>query len=208
VSTINKWGECGTYAEEHASVGGQEEGTTSNTFDQEGSRDGDDKIVDSHAQVEVLDLSLVVDTDSNLLKDDVEVVGGNTVAGPLREESDGDNNPEAATVTGCPQEREVRDGVSDLTLETESLLDFLSLEQDEGVPGVAALKSVVLGEHMDGLVLLALGDEPTRGLGDEEEDDDLENGHESHHRGGDTPCSRSVDTESAESCGGSAEAGG
>lgn len=108
-----------------------------------------------------------------------------TVTRPLREEGNGDDNAHAAEVTGSGEELLPRRVGSGLLLKTDHLLDLVDLKLDEGVVVVAT--AVVLGNDVLGLLELALGDEPTGRLRNEEDEGELENRGKTLEDGGDAP---------------------
>lgn len=59
------------------------------------------------------------------------------------------------------------------TIQTNTLSHFLDLQEDEA--GIPVAITVVLGQESDGLLLLAMGDLPTGGLGNEPDGTDDNN---------------------------------
>jgi len=169
--------------DDHTSGGHHEHAATSTAFNEEGGNDGDDKVVDLKTTVDTELSGGVGDTDG--VEDLAQVVGDETVTGPLREEGNGDDNPHAASVTGGGEEAAVTNVGGDGAIELDGGLDFLVLVNDKRVLVVSA--SVVVTQDVESLLLTALGDQPTRGLGNEPDEEDLCDGREGLESGGDTP---------------------
>lgn len=136
----------------------------------------------------------VGDTDG--VEDLGEVVGDETVTGPLREEGNGDDDPHAASVTGGGEQAAVTDVSGNGAIELDGGLDLLVLVKDERVLVVAV--RVVVTEDVESLLLTTLGDQPTRGLGNEPDEEDLGDGGESLEGRGDTPRPSVLDVEGTE----------
>lgn len=124
------------------------------------------------------------------------VVGDNGVAGPLGEEAERQENGEAVTVAAGLEEVEVAAVLGRLHLEADGLLDLAELKLDGGVVGVAV--GVVLGEDVEGLVVLVLGDQKTGRLGNPPDTEELDDGGESLEQGGNAPRPVVVDVVGAE----------
>ena len=143
----------------HSSRSGEEEGTTTKLVNPETHEEGDDEVDDGEDTVD-LELQLRVG-DAGEGEDVGHVVGDETVAGPLGEETQGDEDDQAVTVAlGAP---ELGPAVAlKLLLELDGLLDLVELDLDELVLLVAA--GVGARENLESLLLLALGHEETWGL--------------------------------------------
>jgi hypothetical protein len=72
-----------------------------------------------------------------------------------------------------------------LEFQAECLLDLVILELDRGIIVVSI--RVVLAKNVQGLLVSFLGDEPTWGLGDEEDESELDDGWEGLGEGWDSP---------------------
>ena len=79
----------------------------------------------------------------------------------------------------------------------DSSLDLLELIEDQGVALIAV--SVIISERLKRLGLLALADKPTRGLGNEPDQEELQKGWDGLEEGRDTPRPTAVDTRCTES---------
>jgi len=100
------------------------------------------------------------------------IVGDDGVTGPLGEDTERDENGETVTVALGAEEVHVTAGARGLELETEGLLDLAELELDRGVVGVAI--GMVLGESVQGLLVPVLGDHVAGGLGNPEDEGQLD----------------------------------
>lgn len=87
--------------------------------------------------------------------------------------------------------------MSSLGFESDGLLDFVVLEGDQGVGEVTV--GVVLGNNLFSALITALVDQPTRRLGDEPDEEELDDGGERLKGGGNAPGPAAGDTESTES---------
>lgn len=180
--------------DKHTTGGNDEEWATTNPLDGHGSGDGNDEVVDGE---DTVDERLVVrGRDTNSVKNLVEVVRDETVSGPLGEYTDTDDDPHAAAVTWGAEQIDPRNAGS-LRLESESLLDFVVLESNKWV--IKVTTSVVPGDDLLAALILALVDQPTRGLGEEPDEQELDDGREGLEDGGDTPGPVGVDAEGTES---------
>jgi len=179
---------------EHAGCGDEEERATADFVDEETHCHCDDAVPDGEDAVDdVLGGGVGV---AYLVEDDVEVVGDEAVAGPLGEEARGDADDHAVAVALCADEFEPAVALV-LLLELDGVDDFLHFEDDDFVVHVAV--GVGVGDDVVRLFLLAVGDEPARGFGDEVDGAELDHRGESLHDGGDSPCPVAGDLESAES---------
>jgi len=134
--------------------------------------------------------------DTNTIEHLVEVVRDETVTRPLGEEGEGNDDPHALPVSGVLVEGLPADVGGNGAVEFDGGLDFVELVADERILVVAI--GVVVGQGLEGLCLTTLGDEPTRGLGDEPDQSNLEDGRETLENRGYTPCPGRLDLEGAE----------
>ena len=81
------------------------------------------------------------------------------------------------------------------SLTTDGSLDFVEFKANTLVLFIAV--GMVLGEDLEGLLVLATRNEPTRTLGKKENKDDLDSGWCSLHQTGKSPCPVADDTECA-----------
>lgn len=179
----------------HAASGSEESRATADLVDEHGHGDGDDEGETGLAGGETELGGGVVDTGG--LVQLGGVVGDNGVAGPLGEEPERKQNGEAVTVATGLEEVEVAAVLGALHLETDGLLDLAELELDGGVVGVAV--GVILGEDVEGLVVLILGDQETGRLGNPPDTDELDDGGEGLEQGGNTPRPVALDIVGSES---------
>lgn len=116
--------------------------------------------------------------DTNSVKNLGQVVGDETVSGPLGEDTDGQleqrvrpvlhqnlkdayDDPHASAVTGSAEQVEPADA-SSLSLKSKGLLDFIVFEVNQWVVGVTI--SMILGKDGLGLVITSTVDQPTWGF--------------------------------------------
>lgn len=116
---------------DHADSAGQEQRTTTNALDEETSCNCDRKIPDLQNTVNE-ELSRRV-RDANRVEDLVKVVGNKTVARPLREESNGNNDSDTPAVTWSREERLPANVSSDSAIEVKSCLNLLKFVLHKGV---------------------------------------------------------------------------
>ena len=164
----------GHEAQEHTSGGGEEERAATDAVTQHGARNGDDQGEDLVATVKT-ETSLGA-SDTGCLVDLVGVVGEESVAGPLREETERDDEHESVPVALGLEEVEVGGTLLGIELEADGLLDLLVLELHQRVVDVAV--GVVLSENLQGLLGPLLGEQPTRRLGNPEDEHELDDGGE------------------------------
>jgi len=168
--------------QEHAGGGDEEEGAASDAVDEETLADGDDHVDDLEDTVDD-ELGLGVG-DADLLEDNVDVVRDETVAGPLGEKTDGEQDDQTVTVAlGLDQ---FHPAVTlEFGLELESVLDLLHLEQDNFILHVTV--GVNVGKNLVSALLLTLPDVPTWRLWDEPDETELEQGWSSLDDGRNSP---------------------
>jgi hypothetical protein len=177
--------------DEHANAGRDEEEATARAVDHERGTDSPEQVPNLKNTVdEELDRRV---GDANRVEDLVEVVGDETVAGPLGEESERDDDAHTLAVAGGHDERLVADVGGDGAIELDGSLNFLVLVLHERVLVVAV--SVVVRERLERLRIATLGHEPTGRLGCEEDERDLEDGGQTLEDGRDTPRPARVDLE-------------
>lgn len=179
--------------DEHAGGGDDPEWATAGTFNVHRGGDGNDEVVDGE---DTVDEGLVGGVgDSNTVEHLEEVVRDKTVSRPLGEDTNTDDDPHAATVTGSTEEIEPVDA-SSLGFESKSLLNLVVLESDDGVRDITI--SVPPGNDVLGLLVTALVDQPTRGFREEPDEEELDDGGETLESRGHTPRPVTVDAESTE----------
>ena len=120
----------------------------------------------------------------------------------MREEGDGDDDGHTLPVTRSGPESRPANVGRDGAVELDASLDLVELVKDETVSLVTV--GMVVCEGAERLGLLALTDEPTGRLGDEPDEEELEDRGDRLEDGGDTPCPLAVDPRRAESGPGSA----
>lgn len=101
-------------------------------------------------------------------------VGNDGVSRPLREETEGQEDSQPVPVSLRLEEVDVAAVSLGFHLEPDGLLDLAVLELDGRVLVVAV--GVVLGEHLERLVVLVLGHEESGRLGHPPDEDDLDDG--------------------------------
>jgi hypothetical protein len=179
----------------HAGSSGDEEGPATDAVDQHGARDGDNERENGQAAVHT-ELSVAISNADRLVH-----IGGivrdETVAGPLREETKRSNEQKSVAVAAGLEEVEVAAGLLVLEFETDGLLDLVVLELDGRVVDVAV--GVVLSKNVESLFVAFLGDQPTGGLRNEEDESKLNDGREGLGEGGDSPGPVGLDSLGAES---------
>ena len=82
----------------------------------------------------------------------VQIVGYQTIPGPLREESDGDDDPQALAIARLGDERLPANVVGDGSIELEGSLDLLDFVLDEGVLPVDRFSMCLFLDLFDSLV--------------------------------------------------------
>jgi len=172
-----KGGADGLQREEqaHPSAGCEEEGPAANTVDHEAREDGPGKIPDLENTVDhELDGRI---RDADRVEDFVEVVRYQTVAGPLGEESEGDDDPEAAAITRGREDGLPANVGSDCPIEIDRSFDFLVLVGDERICLVTI--GVIISKGLQGLSVPPFGNKPSRGFWCKPDKADLCNGGES-----------------------------
>ncbi|KAI6754760.1 hypothetical protein HG530_012512 [Fusarium avenaceum] len=124
----------------------------------------------------------------------MRVVADKTVATPLTEETDGQDDEETVAVALGLEEREIARGIHCLILQANSSSDLLHLHCDRRVVPVTV--GVVLDKQILSFSLTLLGDQPSRRLVNDETQTKLKDTGQGLQNGRDTPCPRAVHSES------------
>jgi hypothetical protein len=158
--------------ERHSHTGGrdQEQRTTTDPVDGESTEDGSSIVEDVEDTVDQGLGGSGVDSDT--VKNRVQVVGYQTVSGPLGEEGNSDDDQHSSLVTLADKERLEAAAPVGFLFDLQGGLDFFTFVGSQGVHLVTA--TVVLDDHSASLVLLSLVHEPSRRLGNEQNESDLE----------------------------------
>lgn len=143
--------------EHHAGRGGQEEGTTTDSVDEEGTADGHDE--GEHGLAGVEGDALVLRHDAHARVDSAHVVGEEGVAGVLGDDTEGDEDGETVSVALGAEEVHVGGGLLELKFETERFSDLTVFEADCCIRLVSVC--VVFGEDVFGFFVSLLADQPT-----------------------------------------------
>jgi hypothetical protein len=170
-------------AHAHGCGGGDEKRSASHAVTEKRARNGNDEGKNGKTTVDT-ELSVTVGYTDRVV-DISGVVGGETVARPLGEETERRKEHKPVPVALGLEEVEVGRSLLVLELEAESLLDLGVLELDGGVIDVAV--GVVLSKHLKGFLVPLLGDQPTWGLWDEPDEGKLDDGRSSLGEGWDSP---------------------
>ena len=179
---------------EHTAGGDQEKSAATDLVNEEALTDGDDGVTDLEDTVDD-ELSVGVGN-TDLVEDDVDVVGNETVTRPLGEETSGQENDQTVTVTLGADE--LLPAVTlELGLHLESVLDLLKLENNDLVVEVTV--GVDVRENLVGTLLVTLADVPSWRLWNEPDEAELEEGWESLNDGWDSPGPVVVDLVGTES---------
>lgn len=110
---------------DHADTAGQEESATSDTLNEETCCYRDKKV--PNLQNTIDEKLRCRARDANCVEDFVEVVGYKTIARPLREESDSNNDPNPLAITRSHDERLPADICCDRAVKFEGCFDLLKL---------------------------------------------------------------------------------
>ena len=179
----------------HGSSSSDKERATTDFVAKKSAGDRDDKRKDGETAVKP-ELSVCVGN-ANGLVDISCVVRDETVARPLREETERSEEHKPVAVATCLKEVEVRRTLLVLEFETESLLDLGVFELNGGIVDVAI--GVVLAEDSKGFFVPLLRDQPTWGFRDEPDESQLDDRGESLGKGGNTPAPVAVNALGAKS---------
>lgn len=112
----------------------------------------------------------VVVRDSHAFEDNVEVVGSQSISRPLREQTQGEQDEESASVAHSLEEHQPAITL-ELLLKCKCFLDLLDLQQHDLIIEIAVCVS--LGKDAVSLLGFALGEQVTRTLRDEPDKDEL-----------------------------------
>ena len=138
--------------EQHANARGDKKDPSPNTFDERGGSDSPCKIPNLEDTVDEELGSCIGDT--NGLEYFVEVVGDETISGPLREPSDSDDNRQAFAVTGGLDQGHPTNGGTNSPVEIDGGPDFFVLVLNERILLIAI--SVIVGQGVESLGIPAL----------------------------------------------------
>jgi len=149
--------------DQHAHGRDEEQSATTNLFHHRRSRERPGQVPDLEDTIdEELD---GLAFNSNGFEDLAEVVRDDTVSRPLGEEGESDDNTHALEVTGGLEEGGPSNLLSDGAIKFDGGPDFLILVLNEGVLFIAI--GVVVCEGAQCLGIAVLADQPTRRLGGE-----------------------------------------
>jgi hypothetical protein len=182
-------------ADAHRCSSSKEERSSSDAVDKQSAGHGDDERENREATVDA-ELGVRVGYTDGVV-DVGGVVGDETVAGPLGEETERAEEQEPVPVALGLEEVEVRRRLLVLEFQTEGLLDLGILELHCRVVDVAI--RVVLAEDVECLFVALLCDQPTWRLGDPEDEDELDDGGERLSKGRNAPRPIGIDTLGAKS---------
>lgn len=171
-------------ADGHSRGGDQEQGSTSDSVAHQGAKDGGTVVVDVEDTVNQ-GLGFRVgdsDTDENL----GEVVGNQTVTGPLGEEGDGDDDQHSPLVALADKERLEAAAVVGFLFDLQGVPDLFEFVGGQRVRLVTS--AMVLDENFAGSFLSTLVHQPTGRLGDGEDECNLGKGQQ-----GSSSCSDATD---------------
>jgi hypothetical protein len=144
---------------EHAKRRNKEHSATAKPIDDKGRRDGDDPTPNSETAID--DQLFLLRRNSDLVEDLEEIIRDDSVARPLGEEAETDEDQETMSVTLGLEE--FKDGVTSVFLfEGKGGFDFFKDELDGNI--VDIIESVVMRHDLEGAVGSILLDIPTRGF--------------------------------------------
>jgi hypothetical protein len=167
---------------EHAGGGDKEQWTSADLVDEEAHAGGDDHVQDLQTSVNnELDVAV---RDSDIVENDVQVVADKTVARPLREETERQEDDEPVAVALGLEELEPAVAF-ELLLQLDSVLNLLELDLHNLRLEIAVC--VHLCEDSVSFLDLAVCNEETRGLWHKPDERDLEERRQCLHQGGYTP---------------------
>ena len=132
------------------------------------------------------------------IEDEREVVGDESIAGPLGEEADGKDDREAQSVAFGLEEGCVGGAAIGLVFQADGGADLLELDNHDGVAGVRV--PVVPADDVARFVDAVFGHQPSGRLDDPEEAEDLDHGRERLEQRGDSPRPVRADAEGAVRC--------
>ena len=174
----------------HAGGGCEEEDATTGLVDDQGAEVGGTEIVDLENTVDQVLLPGRSDSCQSAMPSTVwykdraraltdtvqslgQVVADDTVTRPLREKGNRNDDGHTAQVAASGKEGLESRVVLGEFLDTDGLADLVDLELDQRVIDVAV--AVEVGENLFSLSVTAVVDEPTRRLGDEPDEEELDN---------------------------------
>lgn len=169
--------------EEHANGGGDEEKTTTDLVNKGGGDESPSQVPDLKDTVDEELVSAVGNTDS--FQNCVEVVRDETIAGPLGEESDGNDDAHTLAVSGGGKQGLPANLLGHRLVEVDGVLDLFIFVLDQRILVVSV--GVIVGEGLQGLLVATLADEPTWGLGGEPDEAYLDDRGEGLESRGDAP---------------------
>ena len=143
---------------DHADNGGHEEDTTANLVNKGRGEESPEQIPDLEDTVNQELYGGVHNANGN--ENLIKVVRNETVAGPLGEEGEGNNDPHAAPISRCGEEVLPPNGRGNLTVKLDGGFYFLELVLDKGILFVAI--GVVIGKGFQGSLTAAFANQPTR----------------------------------------------
>ena len=174
---------CSHETQKHTSGGCKEEWPATDAVTEQGARNGHDQR--ENLVTAVKSETLLGATDTSGFVDLVGVVGEESVARPLREQTKRNDEHKSVPVSLGPDEVRERRALLGEELEANGLLDLLELELDQRVVNVAI--SVVLAEHLKRVLGPLLRQQPTRRLGNPEDEHELDDRGKSLDESGDSP---------------------
>jgi hypothetical protein len=181
-------------AHAHGGCGGDEQGSATNAVNQHGAGAGDDERQNRETAIETKLGVCVGDTDGFV--DVGGVVGDETVARPLREQTQGAEKHQPVPVSPGLEEVEVRRGLGVHELEADGFFDLMVFKLHRGVIDITI--RVVFSKNIECFLVAVLRDQPTWGFRDEEDEAELDNGGKSLGKGGNSPAPVVLDSLSAE----------
>jgi hypothetical protein len=173
----------GHETQKHTASGREEERATTDAVTEQGAGDGDDQGEDLVAAVKTETSLRAGDTGGCV--DLVGVVREESVAGPLREETERDDEHESVPVALGLEEVGERRGLLGEELKADGLLDLFVLELNQRIVDVAV--GVVFSEHLQRIFSPLLGEQPTWRLGDPEDEHELDDGGKGLDESRDSP---------------------
>lgn len=179
---------------EHANSRDEQNRATSETINVEGDEEVDEQ---RHGLGTAVDAQLVHGgSDADTVKNELEVVGDNTVAGPLTEDSEGNNEHETTAVTASSEEVHPLGVGVGLLVHGHGSANLVVLNLDDLVIDITL--GVVLGEHVESILVAVLGNHETRALRNPPDDAEDDNGAPALEKRGSSPCPVAGDLEGAE----------
>jgi hypothetical protein len=156
--------------DDHTGGTDQEEWATTSLVNESGRGDGNDEGKESVSDVKTETLTSRLDTGTTV--DQISVVGEQSVAGVLRDDTERDENGQPPSVTLGLEEINVAGALVGFLLKTHGLLDFTVFELNGGV--ILVTSGVVVGEHVKSLIGTILVNQPSWRFWDPVDEDDLD----------------------------------